>query len=273
MDLIVFDLDGTLLNRHSRLSPGTRDTLQRLARRGIAYTIATGRTLHAARSLLEGCEFNLPHIYKNGVMIWQPASGRYSHSNLLTMAEIRSLIDGFVSQGVTPFIFTVEPEDRHGVYHLPLRSPAERQLADHFAAIAGLHVSPAAELPLTADITNVSAIGPRDAIARVQQLVSAQRHLMAYAGAAVEGEGLHWIDIHHSEASKGGAIAEIKRDLGVNRVICFGDSDNDLSMFALADECYAPSNAKESVKSLATEVIGHHDEDGIAEFLRRRFDL
>ena len=47
MDLIVFDLDGTLLNRHSALSDGTRDTLKRLADRGIAYTVATGRTLHA----------------------------------------------------------------------------------------------------------------------------------------------------------------------------------------------------------------------------------
>jgi hypothetical protein len=44
-------------------------------------------------------------------------------------------------------------------------------------------------------------------------------------------------------------------------------------MFAGADESYAPSNAKEEVKAAATAVIGHHDEDGISEFLRRRFDL
>ncbi|MEM1189501.1 MAG: HAD hydrolase family protein, partial [Pseudomonadota bacterium] len=57
------------------------------------------------------------------------------------------------------------------------------------------------------------------------------------------------------------------------RVVCFGDSDNDLSMFACADEAYAPLNAKESVKSAATAVIGHHDADGIARFLRERFEL
>jgi hydroxymethylpyrimidine pyrophosphatase-like HAD family hydrolase len=44
-------------------------------------------------------------------------------------------------------------------------------------------------------------------------------------------------------------------------------------MFALADECYAPSNAKDSVKAVATAVIGHHDEDGISDFLRQRFEL
>ena len=70
-----------------------------------------------------------------------------------------------------------------------------------------------------------------------------------------------------------GFVGTLKEDLGVERVICFGDSDNDLSMFAVADECYAPSNAKEPVKKAATAVIGHHDEEGISEFLRERFAL
>ena len=61
--------------------------------------------------------------------------------------------------------------------------------------------------------------------------------------------------------------------LGVERIVCFGDSDNDLSMFALADESYAPANAKQHIKERASQIIGHHDEDGIARFLRERFDL
>jgi hypothetical protein len=44
-------------------------------------------------------------------------------------------------------------------------------------------------------------------------------------------------------------------------------------MFKLADEAYAPSNAKPYIKDAATSVIGHHDEDGIARFLRERFSL
>ena len=96
---------------------------------------------------------------------------------------------------------------------------------------------------------------------------------MAYGGPAIEGENLHWLDVHHSAASKGGAVDQLKADLGVKRVLCFGDSDNDLCMFAVADESYAPSNAKPEVKAVATAVIGHHDEDGISQFLRERFDL
>ena len=39
------NVDGTLLNRHSKISDYMRDTLRLLSERNIAYTVATGRTL------------------------------------------------------------------------------------------------------------------------------------------------------------------------------------------------------------------------------------
>ena len=273
MELIVFDLDGTLLNKQSELSQGTRDTLASLRRKKIAYTVATGRTLHASRDLLQDQGFSLPHIYKNGAVIWQPEKQQYSHSTVLTLTEIESVLSAFLSQDITPFIFTLEPDNYHGVYHAPLQTEAERRLAQVIERDRGLRLQPLSEIPALADIINISALGPREGIEEVERRVEDQHHLVAYAGTAIEGQQLHWIDVHHSEASKGGAIDQLRNDLGIERVICFGDSANDLSMFACADESYAPSNAKETVKQAATAVIGHHDEDGIAEFLQRRFEL
>lgn len=273
MDLLVFDLDGTLLDGRSEVSAHTRETLQLLQRRGIAYTVATGRTLHAARDLLHGHGFTLPHIYKNGVVIWRPQNDAYSHSNLLTNPEIRSVVAACSAVGVSPFIFTLEPGNRHAVYHAPLSSEAEHRLATLFARDRGLAVLPVSDMPAIAAITNLSALGPREAIEYITRQVQSEEHLVAYAGAALEGDGLLWVDIHHSAASKGGAVTQLKQDLGVSRVICFGDSENDLSMFAMADESYAPSNARDEVRAAATAVIGHHDEDGISRFLRERFDL
>jgi hydroxymethylpyrimidine pyrophosphatase-like HAD family hydrolase len=44
-------------------------------------------------------------------------------------------------------------------------------------------------------------------------------------------------------------------------------------MFEQSDECYAPANAKEPIKALASQVIGFNHEDGVAHFLRERFSL
>ena len=96
---------------------------------------------------------------------------------------------------------------------------------------------------------------------------------MAYAGDAFEGPGLGWIDIHHGAGTKGAAVEALKAMLNVKRLVVFGDGSNDLSMFAVADEAYAPSNARPEVLRAATAVIGHHDEDGVAAFLQERFSL
>ena len=79
--------------------------------------------------------------------------------------------------------------------------------------------------------------------------------------------------MHHAKATKGTAIAKLKELLNIESIICFGDGDNDLSMFEIADECYAPENANIENKQAATAVIGHHNEDGVAKFLTERFSL
>ncbi len=273
MELIVFDLDGTLLNRSSEISTYTSDTLKLLSDRGIAYTVATGRTLHGARSILDGHGFELPQAYKNGVMIWHPGQQSLSSGALLTRPELEHILASTRDAGVTPFVFTLGAHDETTIYHPPLRSPVEQELIQYFGLAEKLIARPLEELPADARITHINSIGEGERIEAVVASVDDEPNLVAYSGIALEGEQWRWLDVHHSDASKGGAVRLLKEMLGLERVICFGDSDNDLSMFEVADESYAPDNAKDPIKAAATAVIGHHDDEGIARFLRERFEL
>ena len=134
-------------------------------------------------------------------------------------------------------------------------------------------VDSVANMPGNVEITNISAMGDHHRVLALEEMISDEPQLVAYAGTALEGDQYRWIDIHHTEASKGAALLELKRRMGASQVICFGDSENDLSMFELADESYAPENAKPAIKAKATAIIGHHNEDGVARFLRERFRL
>ncbi|WP_405240801.1 HAD hydrolase family protein [Lentisalinibacter orientalis] len=273
MELIVFDLDGTLLNRASIISDFTSETLKLLADRDIAYTVATGRTLHGARAVLHGHSFRLPQIYKNGVVIWHPDTRRLLSVATLTPADLEHVTSASREQGLTPFVFALGEGDESAVYHPPARTRAEREVVAQVRVEPQLTVRGLDELPSDAIVTHVNAIGDANAVAAVIASIEDERHLVGYSGVALEGEQWSWLDIHHSHASKGGAVQTLKDLLGLERVICFGDSDNDLSMFEAADECYAPANANERIKSVATTVIGHHDDEGIARFLRERFSL
>ncbi len=245
-----------------------------LAQQDIAYTVATGRALHGSSDILAGHNFNLPQIYKNGAMIWLPGEETYSRKLVLSEDEIEKVVSALFANKVAPFIYTVESDNSHAAYHPPLVSEAEKFWLRELRVVRDLPVRPLHELPADAEITNISALGSLAAIETVAKLVDSEEdHLVAYMGQGSVTGDVCWLDIHHSEGSKGGAVAQLKHDLGVARVICFGDSDNDLSMFAAADESYAPENAREDVKSAATAVVGHHNEDGIARFLRERFSL
>ena len=273
MELIVFDLDGTLLDRSSRISAYTSETLKLLSERGIAYTVATGRTLHGARAIIEGHGFELPQAYKNGVLIWHPQQRQFSSGALLTRPELNHIVQSCIAESVTPFVFTLDGHRESTVYHPPFQTEVERDLIDSFGLADELTVCALVDLPEDAKITHVNCIGDGERIQAVFRHVNDEPNLVAYSGVALEGKQWRWLDVHHSDASKGGAIQVLKDMLGLERVICFGDSDNDLSMFQAADESYAPDNATEAIKSAATAVIGHHDDEGIARFLRERFEL
>ena len=274
MELLVFDLDGTLLNQQQRISAFTQQTLIQLGQRNIAYTVATGRTLHAARPCLEGHAFNLPHVYKNGVVIWHPGQQQYAHPNFLTPSEIDAVLTAFMQQGITPFVCTLDAQHQAAIYHPPIFD----ELGDYLKAEMHRHHP---ELPMLLldqledhhHITNISALGPNDGARYLHWQLEDMPHLVAYTGESMYKPGCAWMDIHHSAASKGGALEILKYELGFERIICFGDSDNDLSMFERADESYAPANATAEIKAKASAIIGHHDQDGIAKFLRERFDL
>ena len=283
MTLVVFDLDGTLLDKTSKISGYTADTLALMRSKRIPYTVATGRTLQAAAAPLKDHYFTLPMILKNGAIIWSPAEERYSHHHLLTREEVWHVLAAFTLSDLTPFVFSLQAGQRHALYHGPLKSKSEHKLADLFEAERHLPLMPLTEMPDEISVINVFSLGSAVAVDKVRASIAEEQHLVAYSGVAIheremgehaaQNAALHWVDIHHSLGSKGNAINHLRSELDVEHVIAFGDGDNDLSMFECATECYAPANADPVILNAADEVIGHHDEDGVARFLRQRFEL
>jgi len=273
MELLVFDLDGTLLGTDSRISKFTGDTLSMLRERGIRYTAATGRTLHAADSVLNGHYFNEPIILKNGVLTYDPINRCYIETHLLEFSDINPFNTMLIEHGITPFVFTIDVNHNHAIYHRNRLSNSERKVLQLFGMETHVPTKPLEEIPVDIKISNVSAIGPANVINKICNSINSSTDLVAYSGKAIEDSNINWMDIHHAAGSKSRAVKVVKEQLGIDKIICFGDSDNDLSLFLESDEAYAPENAKQAIKDIATAVISHHQEDGVARFLRSRFEL
>ncbi len=273
MTLVVFDMDGTLLDVQSKISPFTSETLSLLRQNDIAYTVATGRTLQAALTPLADDDFNRSLVLKNGAVIWEPTLQSYSHHHLLTPTEVSDVLGAFIAQELTPFVFSLEEGNHHAVYHAPLRGDFEKKLANLFESERELPLQSLTTMPTSAHVINVSAMGSIEQIEPVIDYVSHQPHLVAYSGMAIRDKGLAWLDVHHSQGSKANGVKQVAERNGFDEVIAFGDGDNDISLFEFATESYAMDNADEELKTIATQVIGHHNDDGVARFLRDRFNL
>jgi hypothetical protein len=122
------------------------------------------------------------------------------------------------------------------VYYPALQTEVDQVLVQGLCADVNVTTRPLDELSSDAAVTHVNFIGAVDAINAVTQRVEDELHIVTYFGLAIEGAQWHCINIHHSTASKDVAITTLKSLVGLECVICFGDSDNDLSVFEVADE-------------------------------------
>lgn len=81
----------------------------------------------------------------------------------------------------------------------------------------------------------------------------------------------YWLELCPENRTKAKAIVRLKEKLGLDKIVVFGDSVNDIPMFKIADEAYAVENALPELKEYATKIIASNEADGVAEFLRARF--
>ena len=70
------------------------------------------------------------------------------------------------------------------------------------------------------------------------------------------------------ESAGSNAVRRLARRSGAGRIVAFGDNLNDLPMLRIADRSVAVANAVEDGRSQADVIIGDHDEDAVARFIR-----
>jgi len=80
-----------------------------------------------------------------------------------------------------------------------------------------------------------------------------------------------FLEITAPNVSKGRALAQLALDnnLSLENIVSFGNAENDISMLSETGYSVAVSNATEHVKSVANEVCGHHNEDGVAHWIEK----
>lgn len=272
--LYVTDLDGTLLDSSSRVSPESVRLLNRAIRLGANITVATARTPATVVPLLSKVHLSLPAVVMTGAAIWQFQHDRFISPRFMHPATVPLLIDAYRQAGVPLFAYFLDPDSRRlSVYHFggPL-SEAEKMFMEQrsHSPLKVFYVPDSGESSLPAHIDRALlffSLAPDPAPELLSHTIMSRFPDITPVYYHEGNSALAELEVFDGSTSKAQAIKEVAKIVGATRIVAFGDNMNDLPMLRCADLAVAVGNAVDAVKREADVVIDSHDTDAVARFI------
>ncbi|NUT34506.1 MAG: HAD family phosphatase [Hamadaea sp.] len=264
--LFVSDLDGTLFDGASRVSPRSLEIINGLVARGLRFTIATGRSPYTAIPLLRELDLRLPVVFMNGVFVYDPVTEEYLATNVLDAATARRGIETLMAQGLRPFVFIVDESGAPRIHYQGAHNAAERHFVDLRASKGDqrFQLVDDYEAALSQEILTIVTIDSEERAAAAREALAGDTGFCVMTTHDRDVLGNDWLELCHPLANKGDAVRFVRDRVGATRLVCFGDNGNDLPMFAIAEESYAVANATEAALLAASGVIAANHDDGVA---------
>jgi Cof subfamily protein (haloacid dehalogenase superfamily) len=265
-DLLLFDLDGTLLDADRSIRPATIDVLNELMARGVRVGFSTGRSPVSVRAYVDVLEPSGPLILFNGCVLWDVESNSARAGRRLPRGDAVRLVQATVDMNVHANVYigrelyvrhrgrlSLESERKDGVPHIEVEDIVE---------FVRTHDEPPFKLLCIDESEDFSALTER-----FEQVLQSDCTL-------VNSEPTY-LEVLPPGVNKGAMLDEIERHYGIppGRVAVFGDELNDVELLQDAGHAVVMGNANPRVKPLGDIVIGRHDEDTIAEYLTELFEL
>jgi Cof subfamily protein (haloacid dehalogenase superfamily) len=257
-ELLVCDLDGTLIDDSLTLEPSLVAAFHRASGRGLAISIATGRMPAAADRYRDELGITAPVIYYNGALV----RGRNGGDDLVSLTLPRGVLARawavFSNAPVHPIFY------RDGHLFCVEKTFAVRRYCDEEGLRVEVINDPAGFLELGAFIKTLLIGHPRDLDVVREELTP----IVAEHGRLVRTRR-DYLEIIPVTASKGAALASLAAHLRVPlaRVVAVGDQENDLEMLRDAGLGVAMPHAPEPVRRAADRVAPGAAEGGLLALL------
>ncbi|WP_283695131.1 HAD family hydrolase [Clostridium perfringens] len=273
MELFVSDLDGTLLNKDQIISDYSKKELNRLIKTGVNFAIATARSPATVSDILDGIDIKTPVVLMNGVIIFDIEKKKYIDVKEIDKESVKEIIKILQEYNKTFFLYGIK-DDYLWVYHKDFTYDFEREYYEE-RCNKSLKSFKRVEnyLDVLEDNQIINFVFFEDNKLIAEELFEKIMKVKGVTGNCykdIYNEGAFFLDIYNEDASKANGIKFLADYVEHSKVITFGDGENDVPMFEIADECYALENASDGLKTIATAIIGNNNDDAVVKFLIER---
>ena len=278
-DLIAIDLDSTLLSSEGKVTPRTREAVDRAHRAGVEVVICTGRRFSSAMEVLGGVSFADHIVVNNGVVAKEVATGETVYSTYFPRDAYRTVIRAM--KRLAPDLPALVMVDEYPDYEYCADVVDERDVAHgvneyHMEYVNGnpdmLYVVETLEVLPTDRVIQCCIMHDGERLRAVEgPLAEATRglaHVFTVRNTKYRGSSL---EVLPEGASKWRALQFIAASYSIpaQRIMAIGDDVNDLAMVQGAGFGVAMANAVEPVRQIADWITADKDHDGVAEAIER----
>ncbi len=270
MELFITDLDGTLLRKDMSLSEYTVKTLNQLIEKGYNISVATARSLSSAKAILEPLNLNLPIVLNNGGFIYDPVTNKNLVSNYMSREVTKDIIEKSLEKGLNPFVH-LEDDSINQLYYLGLFNDGEKDYYDSRMKAKDKRFKKVKSYDFeNKEIITIFYIGKEEILTKMYDYLKENFTNLQYHLFLDVYSNYYWLEINHINATKKNGINFLRSHLKVDKITCFGDNLNDLSMFEACEETYAVENAHVKLKARAKGIIDSNENDGVAKFIESK---
>jgi Cof subfamily protein (haloacid dehalogenase superfamily) len=274
--LIALDIDGTLLDSQSQLSPENAAAITQIVERGIRVALVTGRRFNSAKLIATQLSHPVELIVSNGALV-KSMEGETHYRRLLAAPTARKIIEATAEfRSYTGVIF--DRDARQVIFeHIDWEGPfVGPYLRRHKSQVA--EVAPLADCLNGEDPVEVMFIGECETLRRIFRLLdqpaedgATARVDYSLALTEYEDRGISMLDALAPGVSKGEALREWAAGQGIHRdeVMAIGDNWNDREMLEYAGLPIVMGNAVADLKNRGWLETLSNDESGVAHALRR----
>ena len=288
IQMIVMDMDGTLLTSENKISPKTKELLLRVQQQGVRLVLASGRSycklLEYAKELCMDA-YGGYLLEVNGLILYDLASGKRHIRKQMGRIEMEELFTYFRQWDVEfmaqfddglydykPESIIKEKAEYRRIHNLgedyPWTGGAFALLADNRKGYPNIHYIDTWE-EIDRRINKVSIAYHADVMAEVSAQAKRDLKDRYWLGLTTP----KWLELMPLGITKGSGLQALVDMLGISMrdVMAFGDGENDIEMLQAAGIGIAMGNAMAEVKAAADEETDSNNDEGIFKALQKYF--
>lgn len=264
IDLIVFDLDGTLLNKYGEIGDRSVEYIAELKSMGVKFSFATGRLHNAIIDYADLLNLESPLISLDGAILKSYPKNEIVYESYIKSKYVNKAIkmaeDALLKVALSHDEAIYYTEENSLVPQLMEKYEAKFEQIDSYDSVS----SQALEIVICGDYKKSIKV-----IEEKMKFPSAFGLKTSFYKSN-DQDGVYFLEIRNKKSSKGDGLVRLTKHLKINikHTAVMGDWYNDRSLFRTKALKIAVANAVNEIKSLADHITEKtNDEDATAEFM------